>query len=246
MIPKTVHYCWFGRGQKPAEAERCIRSWKKYLPDYKLKEWNEDNFDFSAWPYSLEAYKARKYAFVSDVARLYALYTEGGVYLDTDVELLGPLDPFLGHIAFTGFERERDVTTGLIGAEKGSAWIKELLDLYTGLPFLKADGTPDLTTNVRRITDFMVKAHKLQQNNVFQDFPGLVTIYPQEYFSPLDPLTRKVRRTAHTVAVHHYMASWEPQTPVHIFRKVIMRTLGVEAYNRMRRFKLKLFPKPWK
>lgn len=246
MIPKVIHYCWFGGAPKPPEVQRCMASWKRWLPEYTFVEWNEGNFEYGKWEYASQAYEARKFAFVSDIARLYALYTEGGVYLDTDVELLGPLDPFLGHTAFGGFERERDITTGLMGAEKGSAWIKEFLDLYSDLPFLKADGTPDLTTNVRRITDLMAKAHGLQQNNVFQDFPGLVTLYPQEYFSPLDPLTRKVRRTRNTVAVHHYMASWEPQTPVHIFRKVVMRTLGVEAYNRMRRVKLKLFPKAWK
>lgn len=245
MIPHIIHYCWFGRGPKPSKVQRCMASWKRWLPDYDFVEWNEDNFDYGQWEYASQAYAVWKYAFVSDIARLHALYTEGGVYLDTDVELFGPLDPFLNHTAFTVFEREKDITTGLMGAEKGSVWVKEFLDLYSNLSFQKADGTPDLTPNVRRITDWMVKAHGLPQNNGFQDFPGLVPVYPQEYFSPLDPLTRKVRRTGQTVAVHHYMASWEPQTPVHIFRSIIMRTLGVGAYDVMRRFKLKLFPNPW-
>lgn len=245
MIPKVVHYCWFGRGEKPAKVRYCMASWKKVLPDWTFVEWNEDNFDISAWPYAAQAYEKRKFAFVSDVARLYALYREGGVYLDTDVELLKPLDPFLDHVAFGGYERGTDLTTGLIGAEKGSAWVKEFLDLYQGLPFVRADGSLDLTTNVRRITDHMASVHGFRQDDTFQDFEGLLTVYPGRYFSPLDPLTRKVKKTPETVAIHHYIASWEPQTPVLWFRKLVMRTLGVGAYDRIRAFKLKLFPKSW-
>lgn len=245
MIPKVIHYCWFGRGPKPSEVERCMASWKRYLPDYTFQEWNEDNFDYAKWDYAREAYEARKFAFVSDLARLHALYTEGGIYLDTDVELLGSLNPFLEHVAFSGFEGGTNVTTGLMGAEKGSAWIKEFWDLYADATFVKADGTLDVTPNVRRITEHMVTAHRLRQDNTFQDFPGLVTLYPQEYFSPLNPLTRKVQKTKKTVAIHHYMASWETNTPVHVFRKLVIRTLGVKAYDSIRRFKLKLFPKPW-
>ena len=111
--------------------------------------------------------------------------------------------------------------------------------------FRKEDGTPDLTINVRRITDGLL-VRGLRQDDSFQDFEGYLTVYPGEYFSPLDPLTRKVRKTENTVSVHHYMASWEPQTPVLLFRKLVMRTFGVAAYDKIRAFKLKLFPKPWK
>ena len=104
MIPKKIHYCWFGRSKMPELALKCIASWKKYLPDYEIKEWNEDNFDLELYPYVREAYNNRKFAFVTDVVRLYALYTEGGIYMDTDVEVLKPLDCFLNHQAFSGFE----------------------------------------------------------------------------------------------------------------------------------------------
>ena len=245
MIPKVIHYCWFGRGDKPAKVRYCMDSWKKVLPDWTFMEWNEDNFDMSAWPYAAEAYEVGKYAFVSDVARLYALYTEGGVYLDTDVELLKPLDPFLGHVSFGGYERGTDLTTGLMGAEKGSIWVKEFLDLYEGKHFVQADGSLDLVTNVRRITEYMASVHGFRQDDSYQVLEGLITIYPGQYFSPLDPLTRKVIITSQTVAIHHYLASWEPDTPVAWFRKIVMRSLGVCAYDKIRTFKLKLFPKPW-
>ena len=130
MIPKIIHYCWFGRGEMPSLAKKCIASWKKYLPEYKVKQWNEDNFDLNLYPYVAEAYAQRKFAFVTDVVRLYALYTEGGIYMDTDVEVLKPLDEFLRHPAFSGFEDEKNVPTGIMGAEKGSL-SAALLPLFT-------------------------------------------------------------------------------------------------------------------
>lgn len=246
MIPRIIHYCWFGRGQMPAKYRHCMESWKKVLPDWTFVEWNEDNFDISAWPYAREAYDIKKYAFVSDIARLYALYHEGGVYLDVDVELLKPLDPFLHHTAFGGYEGGKDITTGLIGAEKGSAWVKELLSLYEGKHFVLPDGRWDMTTNVRRISDYMAAAYGFKQDDSFQVIDGLVTIYPSSFFSPLNPSTLEVKRSPETVAIHYYTGSWEPRTPVLLFRKFVMRTLGVDAYNWIRAFKLKLFPKPWR
>lgn len=119
MIPKVVHYCWFGRGPKNELATKCIESWKKFLPDYEIKEWNEDNFDVNLYPYAKEALENRKFAFVTDVVRLYALYTEGGVYMDTDVEVLKTYNPFLHHKMFSGFETNNNVPTGMMAAEKG-------------------------------------------------------------------------------------------------------------------------------
>ena len=107
MIPKVIHYCWFGKGKMPDLALKCLESWKKYCPDYVIKEWNEDNFDLDLYPYAREAYDNRKFAFVTDVVRLYALYHEGGIYMDTDVELVNSIDKFLHHTAFSGFESEK-------------------------------------------------------------------------------------------------------------------------------------------
>lgn len=207
MIPKIVHYCWFGRGEKPAQALMCIESWKKYLPDYELKEWNEDNFDITRNQYVREAYENRKFAFVTDYVRLYAIYHEGGVYMDTDVEVLGSYDQFLHHHAFSGFETNGNVPTGMMAAEKGSVWAKELLDQYDDRKFVLPDGSFDMTTNTSVITDYML-GKGLVLNNKYQDFPNLCTMYPADYFCPKDHRTGKIRCTKNTVCIHHFAGSW--------------------------------------
>lgn len=193
----------------PKLAKQCIKSWKKYCPDYEIKEWNEDNFDLDLYPYAREAYDNRKFAFVTDVVRLYALYHEGGVYMDTDVEVIKPLDPFLKHTAFSGFENEVYVPTGIMASEKGGLWAKENLDYYNGRHFRLEDGSIDKTTNVVTITDYMLK-HGLKQNNTFQDFPDLITMYPKEYFCPLSWEGKKGQLTDNTVTIHHFAGSWLP------------------------------------
>lgn len=208
MIPKIIHYCWFGRGEKPKLAKKCIASWKKYCPDYEIKEWNEDNFDISLYPYAKEAYERRRLAFVADVARLYALYQEGGIYMDTDVEVLKPLDNFLAHPAFCGFEDEKGISTGIIGSEKGGKWVKDNLDNYLHRHFIKGDETDDLTTNVVTITNYMLSLG-LKLDNTFQDFPDLITIYPKDYFSPKSYEDGKLYLTSNTCAIHHFSASWK-------------------------------------
>lgn len=207
MIPKKIHYCWFGRNPLPESVKKNIASWEKYLPDYELKEWNEDNFDISCNQYVKEAYESKKYAFVTDYVRLYALYHEGGVYMDTDVEVLKSYDPFLHHIAFSGFETDGNVPTGMMAAEKGSIWAKELLDQYDNRRFIKPDGSFDMTTNTTVITKYMV-GKGLKLNNKYQDFPGLCTMYPSEFFCPKDHTTGKIHITDETVCIHHFAGSW--------------------------------------
>lgn len=207
MIPKKIHYCWFGRGKKPELAVKCIQSWKKYLPDYELKEWNEDNFDLDMYPYVREAYDNRKFAFVTDVVRLYALYTEGGVYMDTDVEVLKSYDAFLHHAGFSGFECYDRVSTGTMACEKGGKFAKDNLAYYEGKHFLKEDGTPDLTTNVTTITNYFLGLG-IKLNNTLQDFPGIFTMYPNDYFCPKNFETKKLTITTNTVCIHHFDGSW--------------------------------------
>ena len=209
MIPKVIHYCWFGRGEMPRLAQKCIRSWKKHLPDYVIKEWNEDNFDLSLFPYAKEAYEMRKFAFVTDVVRLYALYHEGGIYMDTDVEVLKSLDPFLHHVAFSGFENATQVPTGIMASEKGGQWVKENLDYYEGRHFVDENGEMDMVTNVETITAYMV-GRGLVQNNTYQEFPGLITFYPNDYFCPKSYKDNKVYLTDNSVTIHHFNASWKP------------------------------------
>lgn len=208
-IPKIIHYCWFGRGQKPELAEKCIASWKENCPDYIIKEWNEDNFDLGSNLYVRQAYDSRKFAFVTDYVRLYALYHEGGIYMDTDVEVLKPLDAFLKHQAFSSFENNNKIPTGLMAAEAGNPWIKDLLDEYKGLTFLGADGNMDLTTNVERITNLTLRKYGLTPVSSYQDLAGgIVTMYPHDYFCPKDWQTGNIILTENSHTIHHFAGSW--------------------------------------
>ena len=217
--PKKLHYCWFGGRPLPDDAVRYIGSWRRHCPDYEIKEWNESNFNLDLYPYVREAYDAGKYAFVSDVARLYALATEGGIYFDTDVEVLKSFDIFLGHTAFSGFEDWHHVTTGVLGAEKGSRWALENLEAYSSRRFIKPDGTYDTTTNVAVITGYMQR-HGLRLDDTYQDFPGLITIYPREYFCPRDSYAYSRNPgiiTDNTHAIHYFAGTWQIRnTPEYI------------------------------
>lgn len=206
MNTKIIHYCWFGRGVMPKSALKYIESWKKYCPDYKIKEWNEDNFDLDLYPYVREAYDARKFAFVTDVVRLYALYHEGGIYMDTDVEVIKSLDPLLQYKAVSGFESDTQIPTGLMACEKGNLLFKELLDEYNGVHFLQADGTFDLTTNVTRITNVCLK-YGLIPNNTLQTVKTF-TLLPCDYLCAKSLTTGKVVVTNNTLCIHHFSGSW--------------------------------------
>lgn len=226
MIPKIIHYCWFGRGEKPLTVRKYIESWYKFLPGYKFKEWNEDNFDINGVDYVKEAYESKKYAFVTDYVRLYALYTEGGIYMDTDVEVLGPYDKFLHHHAFSGFETDGNVPTGMMAAEKGSVWAKELLDGYLNRHFILEDGSIDMTTNTTVITSYMLKKG-LILNNTFQEIPNLCAMYPSEYFCPKDHRTGLIHITKNTICIHHFAGSWIKKTVWQRIRHFIKIKLSV-------------------
>ena len=213
----------------PELAVKCIESWKKYLPEFQIKEWNEDNFDLDLYPYVREAYDHRKFAFVTDVVRLYALYHEGGIYMDTDVEVLSSLDSFLDHHAFSGFEDEHLIPTGIMASEKEGKWAKDNLDYYNGRHFVKEDGTLDQTTNVTIITNYMLPKG-LKQNNTYQDFPNLITIYPKDYFCPKSKEDAKIYLTNNTVTIHHFAASWT--SPTHrLLRKMVIFIGGSKLKN---------------
>ena len=159
MIPRTIHYCWFGQGEMPPLAQECIASWHKLMSDWEYRLWNEENFDVQSVPYTAEAYAAGKMAFVSDYVRLWALEREGGIYLDTDVEALRPLDTLLADAAFAGFEGSKHVPVGtcVMASEAHGQWVKSLVKAYEGRHFLLPDGSCDLTTNVQFITHLMAQ-----------------------------------------------------------------------------------------
>lgn len=207
MIPKTIHYCWFGRGQMPQLALDCIASWKKYLPDYELKLWNEDNFDINYNAYVKEAYESRKFAFVTDYVRLWALYNFGGVYMDTDVEILKSIDGFLNLPAFSGFEDEAKIPTGIMGSEKRGIWAKEQLEYYTGKHFINSDGSLNMTSNVEIIGGIMASEGFVMKNS-YQNHQNKIHIYPKEYFCPKSYHTGKIYITSNTYCIHHFAGSW--------------------------------------
>ena len=209
-IPKVIHYCWFGGNPKPKLAEKCIKSWKKYCPDYEIVEWNEGNFDLSTAPkYVQQAMAAGRWAFVTDYVRLRALTQRGGVYMDTDVELVKSLDPYLRHQAFAGFESMKGVQTGLLACEKDFPLFLEFLHHYDTASFLLPDGTPDTTTNVQVLTDLCLQKG-LVCNDRLQTVAGL-TIYPREIFCPVDFDTKVLQKTRKTVAIHWFSGSWQTE-----------------------------------
>lgn len=191
----------------PKLAKKCIRSWKKYCPDYEIICWDEHNFDISAAPlYVRQAYEAKKWAFVTDYVRLWTMTEFGGIYMDTDVEVVKPLDPFLHHEAFSGFEDTEFVPTGIMACEKGFPLFVELLRFYDDKSFIKPDGTMDLTTNVKIITD-MCLDHGLELNGAYQVVHGFA-LYPKEFFCPIDSRTGILKKTKNTATIHWFAGSW--------------------------------------
>ena len=207
-IPKIIHYCWFGKNPLPKEAKKYIESWKKKCPDYEIIEWNENNFDINSNVYAKEAYEVKKWAFVSDYVRLYVLYNYGGIYLDTDVEVLKSFDFFLKYDAFLGFENQKHLTTGIMGCKKGYWLFNEFLSYYSNRHFVQKNGKYDMTPNVITITK-ICKKYGLVINNKLQNIKKL-TIFPNEYFCPSGFETGKINVTNNTVVIHHFFGSWLP------------------------------------
>lgn len=230
-IPKKIHYCWFGRNPLNEMAVKCIESWKKYLPDYEIIEWNEDTFDVSSVKFTREAYKEKKWAFVSDYVRLWALYNEGGIYMDTDIEVIKSYNELLENDAFGGFENRNLVTTGVIGAKSKSLWIKELLDSYSNQSFYDSEGNMKLVPNTRIVTDISTKLG-LKLNGKSQVFYDNVKIYEKDYFAPKSALTNKLEKTENTYCIHHFSGSWMDGVPedMNKFKLKIIETLGEDNY----------------
>lgn len=207
MIPKIIHYCWFGGNPLPDLAKKCIKSWKKYCKGYKIIEWNEENFDISSAPlYVKQAYEAKKWAFVTDYVRLYAMTKFGGIYMDTDVEVVSKLDSFLKHQAFSGFENATDIPTGIMACEKEFPLFLELLKYYDIALFINEDGSINTKTNVATITE-MCLDKGLVRNNTFQVIDGFA-LYPNDYFCPKSYIDGIIRNTDNTCTIHHFNSSW--------------------------------------
>lgn len=216
MIPKTIHYCWFGGNEKSALINRCIKSWRKYCPDYEIIEWNEENFDFSNVRFCTEAYNAKKWAFVTDFVRLSVLLENGGIYLDTDVELLKKPDDLLYNDCFMGFEDRRYVNNGsIMGAIPRHSFIKDNMSVYENLSFRNDDGsfneTPSPVYTTELLLYYGLEITKAEQ---VQYLENGVTVYPCEYFASKDIRTREIRICDHTYSIHHFAGSWQDSTAV--------------------------------
>lgn len=259
MIPKVIHYCWFGGNEKPKLFKKCYKSWKKYCPGYEIIEWNESNFDISSCPlYVRQAYEAKKWAFVTDYVRLKVIYDNGGIYFDTDVELKKCPDFLLEYKAFFGFERGKCINTGLgFGAEKGTNLLSELMQDYDDILFIKEDGSFDITPCPERNTDIFIK-HGLIQDDSKQLIDDNILILPTSFLCPVDYKTGELKLTSETVSVHWFSASWHDSLKydtlvakkraekklikrknfrdrlVHLPNYVFLKVLGQERYERLK------------
>lgn len=217
-IPKVIHYCWFGHKPLPELAKKCIASWREFFPDYQIKEWNEDNFDVKQIPFTEEAYSVKKYAFVSDYARFKILYDEGGVYFDTDVEVIKSFEGIIQKGPFMGLEididnKENDITNSVnpglgMAASPGNPFYKKMLDLYQTLHFEKNKKDYALSTIVTKLTSEMLLQDGWIPKEGEISLVNSIFIYPKKYFCPYSVKTRSNEITNETYSIHHYASSW--------------------------------------
>lgn len=206
-IPRIIHYCWFGKGELPDEYKRYMETWEKYCPDFQIMRWDESNYDYGKILYTRQAYEAKKYAFVSDYARLDVVYTYGGIYLDTDVEVIKNIDILLKNEMFCGFEQGNLINTGLgFGAVKGFEHLKKMRDFYEKIAFCEDNGKWNLTACTKYQTDYL-KEFGLQRNGRLQVVDG-IKVYPRTVLAPLDFYGVQNHYSEFTHMVHHYAATW--------------------------------------
>lgn len=236
MIPKLIHYIWIGGNPLPKLALDCIESWNEKCPDYKIKLWNEENLNIEECLFTKQAYENKKYGFVTDYLRLKIIFENGGIYLDTDVEVLKSLDELLSLNAFFGFENDEHINTGAgFGAVKGCNILKDMMEQYEKTPFIKADGSFDMTACPQRDTVVLRKIG-LKLGTTIQEIDS-IQFFPSEYFSPINYTTGIRKVTDKTFSIHHFMASWKDEKEVkqnktrHILVKVFGEKVGLKFNN---------------
>ena len=252
MIPKIIHLCWLSNENYPTKIKQCIKSWEKYLPEYKIMLWDTKRFNLEESIWVKQAFEKKKYAFAADYIRFYALYNYGGIYLDSDVEILKSFDNLLQYPYFMGAEKAGTIEAAILGAEKGTAWIKKCLDYYTDRSFIKQD----LSLDIRKLPEIMVeelaKFKPIRYLNTADmklikkvDFQNNILIMPDEYFSPKIFDSRKVFITPNTYAIHHYQNSWFSHKAKIYYRTrtVLIRLLG---YKFIRKAECVLMPHHFK
>ncbi len=218
MIPRIIHYCWFGGNPLPKSAQRCIASWRKFMPNCEIREWNEQNFDVNTHPYTRAAYAAGKYAFVSDFARYKILEEWGGIYFDTDVEMVASIDDLIKLGAFMGLEDAQPptVSSGLVMAvEAHHPIIQEMLDFYDAQAKEDTSAMLDMGIVVSGMTEIFIH-HGFVRENRYQEVVG-ISLYPSEYFDPMDNATGRIKQTPNTRTIHRYDRTWSAQKPLYIW-----------------------------
>ena len=246
MLPHVIHYCWFGHGEKPELILRCIDSWRKFLPGFEIKEWNEDNFDVDTIPYTRDAYAARAYAFVSDYARFKLLYEQGGLYFDTDVEIIRPMDDVIAKGPFMALESDGSydplaVNPGLgLGAVPGMQLYKDMLDGFASLSYMTESGVRNPYSMIQMVTEMLV-GQGLRGTGEIEHVGG-VDVYPVEWFNPFDDATGRLRVTDNTRAVHWYDKSWMPKEPFYSVKakRILRRVFGTATISRIGGFVKKI------
>lgn len=246
-IPKIIHYAWFGGNPKPDYLIKNIESWKKFCPDYEIREWNEENFSISDYTYVKEAYESKKWAFVSDFVRLYAVYNCGGIYMDTDVELFAPIDDIIKDDFFTSFENDVMLTVTVFGARKGSAIVKNIMGFYDGQSFYKNQKkkTPDLTPNPIPVSVFFKSRYGVQLDGRLQQLlldGERAAFYPKDYFFAEDYVSRKITKTENTRGIHYFAASWQTkkQKKEDKFVEGVYKFLGEKLFRKVMRLFLRI------
>ncbi len=255
MIPKKIHYCWIGGNSLPDSAKKCIESWKKFCPDYEIIEWNENNYDFTKNQYMKDAFEAKKWGFVPDYARLDIIYQHGGIYLDTDVEIIKSMDPLLQNSGFAGFESKEYVNFGQgFGAEASNPVIKKLMDSYENLSFKNPDGTLNRTASPVLNTIELCNIG-LRRTGEMQNLMDCFKIYPLDYLCPKSINDGIIRKTENTYSIHHFDALWftEEEQKVKLerweskqkkakkkarrakFKGIFVKFLGEKIYNKLRK-----------
>lgn len=250
MIPKIIHLCWLSGDPYPPKIAKCIASWKKHLPDYEVMLWDTNRFDLESSIWVKQAFEKKKYAFAADYIRFYALYYYGGIYLDSDVEVLKSFDDLLDLPYFIGAEKAQTPEAAIIGAEKECDWIKQCLDYYENRRFIKEDGSLD----IRKLPEIMVEqiskfklVRVLSLNDSLNirklDMQNEVLEFNDAFFSPKVFDSREVEITPYTYAIHHYQNSWfSPKAKVYYrSRAFFVKFLGQKIVR-----KAELFLMPWK
>lgn len=237
MIPQKIHFIWFGRNPYPEKVQYCMESWKKHLPDYEFKLWNEDSFPIEQYRFTKEAYEEKKFAFVSDFVRIYALATEGGIYLDTDIEVLKSFDNLLGKRVFLGTDDSGNLTA-LMASEKGHPFFMHILNLYQKRPFLLGNGKLDTEVNNLLLERELTKWGFIVKNETQHLHEG-IEVYPDDFFHVVSLVSGKMNKTQNSYAIHWHTllwVSWKTRLIRFLRMKILVPILGRNLYSKLTSF----------